>query len=599
MSETYSELFNRIYKLIQNKDIPKATALIQNLMTKNKNDINLYHLLGIAHFQDGKIGDAIKCLEKAVQLGAKDPELLNNLGNFYKFNNQLHQAERAYKQAFEVHPSYLSPKQGLLSVLVMQKKYSECKKSVEKFLLQHPTNSSFHGVSGDLYRHDSHWEKAELSYQKAIKHGVGKSLAAYLNNLGLIYLELCEFEKAKQSFSKCLEIDSSKPEPIYNLSTSLYELGDYESAQRLLEQIISSFPRYQLAHKSINEIYYQTNQLHLYGSTYQKFLYEIEFDEYFAIEYLKCLLKKNDLLEVRKSIDSFGGIQSKHLNILMAEYYEKIGNANLSKSLYQSLTLEENSPSVTLKYVEYLIRNEYLEDAEAIMRKYFDVSETDSQLALAYYSVIWKKTQAGNYNWLCDYNKFVKEFSLFDFGYSTEDLSQLKVYLLSIHPNLREPSNQSVRGGSQIPGKLLNRNSKEIKKLRQSLEEILKNYMLSLPSDSTHPFLRRNTGKCSIVGSWSIKLTPGGYHQSHIHSDGWLSSAVYIEVPEFNEFDKNGSLFLGRSPSSLIPNDNSDLDVNPTRGSVVLFPSYFWHGTDKFLGPSFRITTPFDAVPIQ
>lgn len=599
MGETYSELISRVYRLIQSSVVPEAMFLLQDLIKKNEKDINVLHLMGLAHFQMGNVVESIKWLERAIEIGAKDPELLNNLGNFYKSNNQFIQAEIAYKKALELYPSYLASKQNLLRILWLQKKYKVCKDYVERFLSEHPNNPNIHCINGDLYRNNSLWTEAENSYRKAITYGTGKSLGTYFNNLGLVYLELCEFEKAKQSFSKCLEIDSSKPEPIYNLSTSLYELGDYESAQRLLEQIISSFPRYQLAHKSINEIYYQTNQLHLYGSTYQKFLYEIEFDEYFAIEYLKCLLKKNDLLEVRKSIDSFGGIQSKHLNILMAEYYEKIGNANLSKSLYQSLTLEENSPSVTLKYVEYLIRNEYLEDAEAIMRKYFDVSETDSQLALAYYSVIWKKTQAGNYNWLCDYNKFVKEFSLFDFGYSTEDLSQLKVYLINIHPNLQEPSNQSVRGGSQIPGKLLNRNSKEIKKLRQSLEEILKNYMLSLPSDSTHPFLRRNTGKCSIVGSWSIKLTPGGYHQSHIHSDGWLSSAVYIEVPEFNEFDKNGSLFLGRSPSSLIPNDNSDLDVNPTRGSVVLFPSYFWHGTEKFLGPGFRITTPFDAVPIH
>jgi hypothetical protein len=32
-------------------------------------------------------------------------------------------------------------------------------------------------------------------------------------------------------------------------------------------------------------------------------------------------------------------------------------------------------------------------------------------------------------------------------------------------------------------------------------------------------------------------------------------------------------------------------------GTLVLFPSYFWHGTVPFSGKQTRLTVAFDAVP--
>jgi hypothetical protein len=37
--------------------------------------------------------------------------------------------------------------------------------------------------------------------------------------------------------------------------------------------------------------------------------------------------------------------------------------------------------------------------------------------------------------------------------------------------------------------------------------------------------------------------------------------------------------------------------VQPTPGTLVLFPSYFWHGTIPFNTTDERITVAFDVVP--
>jgi hypothetical protein len=39
--------------------------------------------------------------------------------------------------------------------------------------------------------------------------------------------------------------------------------------------------------------------------------------------------------------------------------------------------------------------------------------------------------------------------------------------------------------------------------------------------------------------------------------------------------------------------------VRPEEGVLVLFPSYFWHGTVPFRSSEARLTVAFDAVPDQ
>ncbi|MAC10184.1 MAG: hypothetical protein CL594_05425, partial [Alteromonas sp.] len=40
-----------------------------------------------------------------------------------------------------------------------------------------------------------------------------------------------------------------------------------------------------------------------------------------------------------------------------------------------------------------------------------------------------------------------------------------------------------------------------------------------------------------------------------------------------------------------------DYAVKPEGGTVVLFPSYMWHGTNAFTTDEHRLTVAFDIIP--
>ena len=76
-----------------------------------------------------------------------------------------------------------------------------------------------------------------------------------------------------------------------------------------------------------------------------------------------------------------------------------------------------------------------------------------------------------------------------------------------------------------------------------------------------------------------------------------MSSALYVSLPPEVERGEGGALAFG------VPDAALGLDLPPRRvehpkvGRLVLFPSYFWHGTMPFESAEPRLTVAFDALP--
>jgi uncharacterized protein (TIGR02466 family) len=113
------------------------------------------------------------------------------------------------------------------------------------------------------------------------------------------------------------------------------------------------------------------------------------------------------------------------------------------------------------------------------------------------------------------------------------------------------------------------------------------------------PLRRRNHRGWRFNGSWSVRLQTSGFHTSHVHPRGWLSSACYIDLPDsMADVQRlDGALAFGEPSIATTPALPAEYAVRPEVGMLVLFPSYFWHGTVPFSGDSTRLTVAFDVVP--
>jgi tetratricopeptide (TPR) repeat protein len=254
---------------------------------------------------------------------------------------------------------------------------------------------------------------------------------------------------------------------------------------------------------------------------------------------------------------------------------------------------EEYAPAqLTLAHVALKKGDLKLAEAAALEAAKLDPRDQSSWALL---TVIWRLQGDRREQWLADYNRLVIPLMLSDV-----DLPAVRDALTGLHVTRAHPADQSLRGGTQTRGNLFDRKEPAVVQLRQAIERAIGAAMAMLEHDAHHPFLSRITGSLKFQGSWSVRLASEGFHISHIHPHGWLSSACYIDLPaEVGGNSDAGALAFG------IPDAALKLDLKPRRvirpqpGMLVLFPSYFWHGTLPFESADKRLTVAFDATPVD
>ena len=212
-----------------------------------------------------------------------------------------------------------------------------------------------------------------------------------------------------------------------------------------------------------------------------------------------------------------------------------------------------------------------------------------------YAGLAWRLTRDPRWDWLFADRAMI---ATFDLASALPPLDRLADVLRSIHAAKGEHLDQSVRGGTQTDGPLFSRIEPEIRALRSAVVDAVERYSASLPAmDDRHPLLSRLHGRrVRFSGSWSVRLKGKGFHTSHVHPQGWISSALYVDLPpEAIGHPNAGWLQLGQPRAELkLPLDPLRL-IEPSPGRLVLFPSWMWHGTLPFPAGE-RLTVAFDVA---
>lgn len=226
--------------------------------------------------------------------------------------------------------------------------------------------------------------------------------------------------------------------------------------------------------------------------------------------------------------------------------------------------------------------------------------DPDNQEALAYLGTAWRLQDDPRELHLCEYDRFIRNVDIAARAGSA--FAELQGALEDLHRAQREPLQQSVRGGQQSAGRLFaTHRAPVIRGLQPLLVAAAQEWLASLPVDTAHPFLRRNTGKVAMTGSWSVRLSSGGNHVNHIHNEGWISSALHVSLPpsmqHADDPSHGGWLQFGQPPTELGLDLPPRRMIRPEAGKLVLFPSYLWHGTLPFVDDEPRLTIAFDMVP--
>lgn len=296
------------------------------------------------------------------------------------------------------------------------------------------------------------------------------------------------------------------------------------------------------------------------------------------------------------------------LDWLAADALDRLDRGSEAATLYARVAAQLGDARVDFlnAYARHAFRAGRIDLARACAER---ATQRDprNQEAWSLLGTAWRLAGDPREDWLFGYDRLVGEIPIEPppgHGDLPGFLQALDATLAGLHLASREPRAQSVRGGTQTPGRLFGRDDPLIRAAAGILQAAVEGWLAGLPDDPRHPFLARRQRGIRFVGSWSVRLRSAGHHADHIHDEGWLSSAFYVALPPSvrkpgaaSGTGGPGWLQLGRPMALLGLELGPRRLVQPRPGTLVVFPSYLWHGTAPFDDPGPRVTMAFDMQP--
>ena len=260
--------------LYQERQLPKAIAIYQQLLQSAPNNLQVTHALSFCLAKQGKLNEAIKVLQQIISNLPHNASLQIHLANLYKQKQDLKKANRHFHEALRIEPNYPEAHHDLAILYASQNLYSQAIKHYRLALHAEPTFVKAHFNLGLLLLKINELDAArkqfnnvvalEPEHMRALFFLGGLNLAAnhlakaaecfqtilakdqsnteVLNNLGVIALKRQEAQQAVHYFTQVLSFDNNNIEARNNLAATFMHFDRFENALMHYDVLLKNDP---------------------------------------------------------------------------------------------------------------------------------------------------------------------------------------------------------------------------------------------------------------------------------------------------------------------------------------------------------------------
>jgi tetratricopeptide (TPR) repeat protein len=592
----------RISALLQAGHFRAAQAQLETIAAENPDFVEAQRLLAGTRLALGDAAGAERLLRRALSLDPGWTPTLTTLGELLLGSGRFEEAEPLLRKAAAGTPPHPQ------AALALARYYNDHGRHVEALAVAAPFCGGRNTVSGLAAQHVAalvalgRREEAIAAY-RAVAASAPDNLAA-AQALALALQASNRHAEAERIARRALKRGQADPALHYTHARSLIATGEFERAEAALRACLRLEPQNVDAHNDLARLIWMRT-----GDGAQSTA---------SLDEALRTFSNNDALRAAKAAVLQGAGEPR---AAYECFVERIAHAPVPPALLvrAGLAALEFDPGIALDLARRALAvlpddgparkllaaaalgvgeaGDALRACEALL------DETpDDQYLIALRTTAWRMLGDARYARLCDYPNMVVPYRLEvpqpwrDMG---SFLADLKVALGKLHALYRHPLLfQSLRHGTETTEDLTRNTEPAIRALFRAFDAPIRDYMARIGHGSD-PLPRRNNGTYRFNGSWSVRLRTSGFHHNHVHPRGWISSACYIELPDCmaDVATREGVLTFAEPGIVTRPPLPVEYEVRPAAGMLVLFPSYFWHGTVPFSGDRTRLTVAFDAVP--
>jgi len=236
--KTTQEIFNRAKQLHQSGNIEEAQILYQKIIDKNKNNFQLFFLLGTSFLQTKNYFKAINNLDSAIRLNPNYADSYNNKGialaEINKYSDAIINYEKAIKVNKHLFNAYINKGVALKNL----KKYEKAIETLNLSIKLNPKNPEVYNNLGNVFKEQGLFEKAISCYKKALS--LNKYYAYAYNNLGIVLHAQHKYKEAETNYSKAFSINKNIENLLGNKIYNKHFQCNWENYDKELKEIDKS-----------------------------------------------------------------------------------------------------------------------------------------------------------------------------------------------------------------------------------------------------------------------------------------------------------------------------------------------------------------------
>jgi len=596
----FTSLLVQAQKLLQSGRVREADEICGSLVSQAPANADVVHLLGLVRKQQGSYEEAERLLRRSLELSPSRPEFHANLGNLLAGLERQAEAEQAYRSAIVANPAFRPAQLGLLRLLLATGRAAEAATQVRFMLEANRNDAEAWAELGAALRALDQPVESERAYRRALELRPDYGVARH--NLGALLAQLGRAEEALSELDRAAATGIRANALRHNRARALIELQRFAEAERELVAAVTEQPCHSESQTMLANLRFVTGD-----TDFARDLCGAARDHPGD---LRLQLSAATVLRQSGNLDNAEDLLRAALTrtsaepALLASLATVLQEAGRPAAALQPAREAANARPDDLALgtllASILLSVGRADEALPWIRRARERAPLD-QSHVALEATAARVLGDPLYESLYDYDRLVRTYELQPPApWSTlqafhADLVQV---LEQRHRLQAHPLDQSLRSGTQTSRSLLTDSAPCIQAFLHAIEEPMADYCRAAGFDPKHPLRARNTGVAQLVGCWSVRLRKGGFHVNHVHPEGWLSSAYYVQVPgEVEDATvKSGWIKFGE-PRFPVPGCTAERFVQPQPGRLVLFPSYLWHGTTPITGDEPRMTIAFDARP--
>lgn len=593
-------LLARAAAAFDRQDLAAAERDCRTLVAMAPGDVDAMHLLGLVRRREGDDATAEPLLCASIAAAPARAEFRINFGNLLRSTGRATEAQAQYRLALDLEPGSRPARLALARLLLETGAADQARQEARTLASQNPRDAEAWHVLGAAQRALGDLVDAESSYRQAL--ALRPQYAVARHNLGALLGQMQRAEESLLELEKAAELGVSGRELQFNRARALLELGKLDETEAALCAALRAAPEDLDSHVLLAKLRFMRGDADFLRELRAASLRSCRPQLRLALGDL--LRRSGCLAEAEKELRAYIAAEgwTPQLGTSLAVLLQEQGRlAEARSESSAALLVRPDDPEIVANQVALLLQLGEHEAALPLVLNQRQRSPLD-QRWLAYEATAARLAGSTRYQELYDYERFVRQYDLAPGGDwpSIEALhAELIPRLVARHRFEKHPLDQSLRFGSQTSRSLLADPDPVLRDMVRAFEAPIAEYRAALGRDAAHPYLARNDGRSRLTGCWSVRLMRGGYHVNHVHPEGWISSAYYVELPaETSDTElKSGWIKFGE-PRMPVPGMGPDHFVQPRTGRLVLFPSYMWHGTTPIHTDEPRMTIAFDAVTV-